>query len=93
MCKIPNFKKWKVNKPKKIILWIIRKNITGLSKTCETVLFIANVGRKSKSTPYSLKHNGALPFDPLKVAETFNILFTNVEKRIAKRIPKGKKYI
>ena len=75
------------------MLRIIRKNRTGLSKTCETLRFIANVGRKSTSTPCSLKLNGALPFDQLKVAETFNILFTNVEKRIAKRIPKGKKYI
>ena len=30
------------------------------------------MGRKSKRTPCSLKHNGALLFNPVKIGETFN---------------------
>ena len=40
---------------------------------------------------WSLKYNGALLFNPVKIAETFNFLFTNIRPNIAKRIPKGKK--
>ena len=49
------------------------------------------VGRKSKRTPCSLKHNGVLLFNPVKIAETFNFFFTNIGPNIAKRIAKGRK--
>ena len=49
------------------------------------------MGRKGKRTPCFLKHNGVLPFNPVKVAETFNFFFTNIGPNIAKRIPKGRK--
>ena len=40
-------------------------------------LFV-NLGRKSKTTPSFLKHNGALLFNPVKIAETFYFFFTNI---------------
>ena len=49
------------------------------------------MGRKGKRTLCFLKHNGVLPFNPVKVAETFNFFFTNIGPNIAKRIPKGRK--
>ena len=64
---------------------------TDLSKTWEAIYSIVNVGRKNKSTLCSLKNNSALLFNPLKIAETFNFFFTNIEPNMAKRIPKGKK--
>ena len=48
------------------------------------------MGRKSKCIPCSLKHNGALLFKPVKIAQTFNIFVTNIEPNFAKTIPKGK---
>ena len=48
-------------------------------------------GRKSKRTPCSLKGNGVLLFNPVKIAENFNFFFTNIGPNIAKRIPKGRK--
>ena len=47
--------------------------------------------KKSKSTSCSLKNNGALLFNPLKMAETFNFFFTNIGPNMAKRAPQGKK--
>ena len=39
-----------------------------------------------------LKHNGALLFNSVKIAETSNFFFTNIGSNIAKRIAKGKKF-
>ena len=49
------------------------------------------MGRKCKSTQCSLKHNGVLLFNPVKIAETFNFFVTNSGPNIVKRISKGKK--
>ena len=49
------------------------------------------MGGKSKRTPCSLKHNGVLLFNAVKIAETFNFFFTNIGLNIAKRILKEKK--
>ena len=49
------------------------------------------VGRKSKRTSCSLKGNGVLLCNPVKIAENFNFFFTNIGPNIAKRIPKGRK--
>ena len=72
---------------------LFEKNKTDLSKTWEAIRFIVNVRRKSKRTPGSLKYNGALLFNPVKIAETFNFFFTNIGTNIGKRIPKGKNHV
>ena len=46
---------------------------------------------KTERTPCSLKHNGVLLFNPVKIAENFNFFFTNIGPNIAKRIHKRKK--
>ena len=69
------------------------KNKTDLSKTWEAIPSIVNVRRKSKPTPGSLKHNGALLFNPVKIDETFNFSFTNIGTSTGKRIPKGKNHL
>ena len=69
---------------------LFEKTKTDLSKTWEAIRSIVNVRRKSKRTPCSLKHKGALLFNPVKIAETFNFFFTNIGPNIAKRILKGK---
>ena len=68
-----------------------KNNKTDLSKTREAIRYFVKVVRKSKRTPWSLKHKGVLLFNPVKIAETFNFFFTNIGTNIAKRIPKGKK--
>ena len=83
--------KWKLNKLKKYYQDLFEKNKTDLSKTWEAIRSIVKAGRKSKRTPCSLKH-GVLLFNPVKIAETFNFFFTNIERNIAKRIPKGRKW-
>ena len=49
------------------------------------------MGRKSKCTPYFLKHNSALLFNPVKIAKISTFFFTDIVPNIAKNIPKGKK--
>ena len=44
-------------------------------KNLEAFRSIVNVGRKNKRTPCSLKHNGALLFNSVKIAETFNFFY------------------
>ena len=61
----------------------IEKN-PDLSKTWEAICSIVNVRKKSKSSSCSLKNNGALLFNSLKIAETFNFFFINIG-------PNGKK--
>ena len=68
-----------------------KRKTTNLSKTWEDVCSIVNVGRKSKSTPWALKHNDALFFHPVKKAATFNFFFTNIGPNIENRIPTRKK--
>ena len=51
---------------------------------------VVNVERESKSAPCSLKQNGALLFNPVRIAETFNFFFPNIGRDTTKRIPKGK---
>ena len=46
------------------------KKKKSLSKTWESTHSIANLGRKSKPIPCSLKHSCALLFNPAKIAET-----------------------
>ena len=70
---------------------LFEKNKTDLSKTWEAIRSIINVGRKVKFNPCFWKHNGALFFNLIKKAETFNFFFTNIGLNIVKRIPKGKK--
>ena len=65
-----------LNKLKKLLPGFIRKIKTDLLKTWEAIFS---------------KHNSALLFNPVKVAETFNFVFSNIGPNIAKRIPKGKK--
>ena len=67
---------------------LFEKNKTDISKTQEAICSIGNVGRKTKSTPCSLKRNRALLFSRVKKAETFNFFFINIGPNIAKRIPK-----
>ena len=68
-----------------------KNNKTDLSKTREAIRYFVKVVRKSKQTPWSLKHKDVLLFNPVKIAETFNFFFTNIGTNIAKRIPKGTK--
>ena len=57
---------------KKLPEFIRKKNKTDLSKTWETICSIVSVGRKTKCTPSSLKHNSALLFNPeLKLSYFF----------------------
>ena len=70
---------------------LYQKNKTDLSITWEDIHSIFSVGRKSKRTAYSLKHNSVLLFSLVKIAETFNFFFTNIGPNIAKTISKGKK--
>ena len=72
---------------------LYQKNKIDLSITWEDIHSIFSVGRKSKRTPYSLKHNGVLLFSLVKIAETFNFFFTNIGPNIAKRIHKGKSHL
>ena len=84
--------KMKTKQAKKNITRIyLKKNKTDLSIIWEAIRSIVKVGRKSKRTPCSLKHNGILLFNPVKTAGTFNFFFTNIETNIAKKIPKGRK--
>ena len=69
---------------------LYQKNKTDLSITWEDIHSIFSVGRKSKRTAYSLKHNSVLLFSLVKIAETFNFFFTNIGPNIAKIIHKGK---
>ena len=78
----------KTKQAKKHYQNLFEKNNADISKTQEAICSIGNVGRKTKSTPCSLKRNGALFFNPVKKSETFNFFFTNIGPNIAKRIPK-----
>ena len=49
------------------------------------------MGRKCKHTPFSLIHNAAILFNPVKIAESFKFFFANIGPNIAKRISKRKK--
>ena len=65
--------KWKLNKlEKKYYQDLFEKNKNNLSKKVGAIRSIVNGGRKSKRTPCSLKHNGALLFNSVKITGTFN---------------------
>ena len=68
----------------------LEKNKTDLSKTWKATRSTVNVGRKSKSTPCSLKHTGALLINPVKIAGIFNVLITNKRKKTPSTYLKNK---
>ena len=88
--------KWELNKLKKLLPEFIRKKnkkqiyqkIENLLKTWEAIHSIVNVERKSKYIPCSLKHNGTLLFNSVKIAElstgSLQILDLTLQKEFLK---------
>ena len=70
--------KTKTKQAKKKHYHFLSKKLNRSLKNLGSYSLLINLGRKSKTTPSSLKHNGALLFNPVKIPETFYFFFTNI---------------
>ena len=69
---------------------LFEKNKRDLSKTWEAICCFVKMGRKSKRSPCSLKHQGVLIFNPEKIVKTFNFFFTNLDLTLLRKFLKEK---